>query len=133
MKYSREYKFERIDQPPKPYNEEKRKRSSNVEYFAKRLTDYDPASNNGNWQGISGTGVDMKPYFRDMNPWIQSAKFDKDAAFIKLWVPELKDVVPKDIHRWNEMCKEVHNKDVKYPCPMVDYAEQKRKMLELYT
>ena len=30
IKYSREYKFERIDQPPKPYNEEKRKRSSNV-------------------------------------------------------------------------------------------------------
>ena len=24
MKYSREYKYERIDQPPKPYNEEKK-------------------------------------------------------------------------------------------------------------
>ena len=59
------------------------------QYFAQQLTDYDLASNNGNWQGISGTGVDMKPYLRDMNPWIQSAKFDKEAEYIKKWVPEL--------------------------------------------
>ena len=36
------------------------------------LADYDPASNNGNWQAISGTGVDMKPYFRTMSPLIQA-------------------------------------------------------------
>lgn len=101
-------------------------------YFAQQLRDYDPASNNGNWQGISGTGVDMKPYFRDMNPWIQGAKFDKDGAFIKKWVPELKDVQSKDIHRWNETCEENRKRGIKYPCPMVDYAEQKEKMLRLY-
>ena len=66
-------------------------------YFAQNLTDYDVASNNGNWQGISGTGVDMKPYFRDMNPWIQSSKFDKDAKYIKKWVPELENV-PLEIY-----------------------------------
>jgi len=101
-------------------------------YFAQRLTDYDPASNNGNWQGISGTGVDMKPYFRDMNPWIQSAKFDRDAEFIKRWVPELKDVEAREIHRWNEFCKENGGKDV-YAKPIVDYDEQKVKMLKMYT
>jgi deoxyribodipyrimidine photo-lyase len=101
-------------------------------YFAQQLTDYDIASNNGNWQGISGTGVDMKPYFRDMNPYIQSLKFDKNAEFIKFWVPELVDVLPRDIHKWNEVCNNPEYKDIHYPKPIVDYYEQKEKMLALY-
>ena len=102
------------------------------QYFAQQLTDYDIASNNGNWQGISGTGVDMKPYFRDMNPWIQSSKFDKDAKYIKKWVPELENVNASDIHMWDEKHKLEKYKDVKYPKPIVDYYSQKEKMLEMY-
>ena len=101
-------------------------------YFAQQLTDYDIASNNGNWQGISGTGVDMKPYFRDMNPWIQSNKFDKDAKYIKKWVPELENVNASDIHMWDEKHKLEKYKYVKYPKPIVDYYSQKEKMLEMY-
>ena len=101
-------------------------------YFAQKLTDYDLASNNGNWQGISGTGVDMKPYFRDMNPWIQSEKFDKLAEYIKKWVPELNDVSPQDIHKWDEMCENPKYKSIKYPQPIVNYHQQKMKMLEFY-
>lgn len=101
-------------------------------YFAQKLTDYDIASNNGNWQGISGTGVDMKPYFRDMNPWIQQDKFDKNAEFIKRWVPELKDVDPKDIHQWMTAHSDPKYKDVKYPKPIVDYYQQKELMLKMY-
>ena len=99
-------------------------------YFAQQLTDYDIASNNGNWQGISGTGVDMKPYFRDMNPWIQSAKFDKDAKYIKKWVPELEDVSPHDIHKWYE--KADNHKTISYPKPMIDYFAQKDEMMKMY-
>jgi deoxyribodipyrimidine photo-lyase len=102
------------------------------QYFAQKLTDYDPASNNGNWQGISGTGVDMKPYFRDMNPWIQSAKFDQDAVFIKKWVPELVEVLPKDIHKWNIAHTLEKYKEIKYHKPIVDYDEQKEKMMAMY-
>jgi deoxyribodipyrimidine photo-lyase len=101
-------------------------------YFAQRLTDYDLASNNGNWQGISGTGVDMKPYFRDMNPWIQQQKHDVDAEFIKKWVPELAEVDTRDIHRWNISCEDPNYQKVNYPKPMVDYDEQKPKMLSMY-
>ena len=101
-------------------------------YFAQKLTDYDLASNNGNWQGISGTGVDMKPYFRDMNPWIQSEKFDKLAEYIKKWVPELNDVAPQDIHKWDEMCETPKYKNINYPKPIVNYHQQKIKMLEFY-
>ena len=96
------------------------------------MTDYDPASNNGNWQGISGTGVDMKPYYRDMNPWIQSAKFDKGAEFIKRWVPELSTVDPRDIHKWSIACDYEKYRDIKYPHPMVDYDAQKPLMLQMY-
>jgi len=101
-------------------------------YFAQQLTDYDIASNNGNWQGISGTGVDMKPYFRDMNPYIQSVKFDKNAEFIKKWIPELAGVTPGDIHKWNESWSKAEYEDIKYPKPIVDYYDQKEKMLALY-
>lgn len=100
-------------------------------YFAQKLTDYDIASNNGNWQGISGTGVDMKPYFRDMNPWIQSSKFDKNAEYIKKWIPELEQVSPNDIHQWFQ--KYTNYPDISYPKPMVDYYEQKKKMLDMYS
>lgn len=100
------------------------------QYFAKKLTDYDLASNNGNWQGISGTGVDMKPYFRDMNPYIQTRKFDSDAEYVKKWVPELADVPATDIHNWFKT-HEKHKSSL-YPKPMVDYDVQKEKMLELY-
>lgn len=99
-------------------------------YFATQLTDYDLASNNGNWQGISGTGVDMKPYFRDMNPWLQSKKFDNDTSYIKKWVPELQSVKPSDIHEWHTTYKKYT--DVKYPPPIVDYFKRKDKMISMY-
>lgn len=102
------------------------------QYFATQLTDYDIASNNGNWQGISGTGVDMKPYFRDLNPWIQSHKFDVGAEYIKKWVPELSTVSSADIHKWDIMCENPKYKDIKYPKPIVDYDDQKVKMLAMY-
>lgn len=101
-------------------------------YFAQKLTDYDIASNNGNWQGISGTGVDMKPYFRDMNPWIQSVKFDREAEYIQRWVPELKDIPARDIHTWYESYR-TYTQVTGYPKPMVNYYEQKKKMLEMYS
>ena len=102
------------------------------QYFAQQLTDYDIASNNGNWQGISGTGVDMKPYFRDMNPWIQSYKYDIRSEYIKKWVPELAYVDPSDIHKWDTMCENPKYKHIKYPKPIVNYDEQKVKMLAMY-
>jgi deoxyribodipyrimidine photo-lyase len=101
-------------------------------FFARNLTDYDIASNNGNWQAIVGGGVYSSPYFRIMKPWIQSAEYDPDAEFIKKWVPELSNVSPRDIHRWNETWQKPENKKVDYPRPMIDYEEQKEKCLDLY-
>jgi deoxyribodipyrimidine photo-lyase len=102
------------------------------QYFAKHLVDYDVASNNGNWQWISGTGVDSMPYFRVFNPWTQSEKFDADGIYIKKWVPELKNVDPKDLHNWNESCFLQKYERIRYTKPIVDFDEQRKRFLELY-
>jgi deoxyribodipyrimidine photo-lyase len=57
-------------------------------YFARKLLDYELASNNGGWQWAAGTGTDAQPYFRIFNPESQTDKFDKELTYIKKWVPE---------------------------------------------
>lgn len=91
------------------------------QYFAKHLIDYDPASNNGNWQWIASTGVDSQPYFRMFNPWLQHKKFDKDCAYVKRWIPELSDVPARDILKWYDK----HSEYNVYIAPIVDYDIQK--------
>jgi deoxyribodipyrimidine photo-lyase len=56
-------------------------------YFATKLVDYDPASNNGGWQWSSSTGTDAQPYFRIFNPDLQIKKYDKNYEYIKRWNP----------------------------------------------
>ncbi len=68
-------------------------------HFGKYLIDYDPALNNGNWQWGASTGCDAQPYFRVFNPWRQQARFDPDATYIKKWIPELKNLTAKEIHK----------------------------------
>ena len=89
------------------------------QYFAQKLTDYDPALNNGNWQWAASTGADAQPYFRIFNPWLQQKKFDPECIYIKKWVPELRDLSIEKIHTYYK------NKDQiikNYPLPIVDYA-----------
>ena len=57
-------------------------------YFAKKLIDFDLASNNGGWQWAAGCGTDAAPYFRIFNPAAQQKKFDPDEQYIRQWVPE---------------------------------------------
>jgi deoxyribodipyrimidine photo-lyase len=57
-------------------------------YFAKKLLDFELASNNGGWQWAAGSGCDAAPYFRVFNPELQTKKFDPDHKYIKKWIPE---------------------------------------------
>lgn len=67
-------------------------------YFAKKLLDFELASNNGGWQWAAGSGVDAAPYFRIFNPHNQITKFDKNYTYIKKWVPEFgTSKYPKEI------------------------------------
>ena len=99
-------------------------------YFARMLIDYDPAANNGNWQWVAGSGADSQPYFRIFNPWSQSEKHDKDATFIKKWIPELEDVDAKYIHNWDVFHSQYPAID--YNKPIVDYSLMREKALALY-
>jgi deoxyribodipyrimidine photo-lyase len=54
-------------------------------YFARKLLDYELASNNGGWQWAAGTGTDAQPYFRIFNPYSQTEKFDKNRTYISRW------------------------------------------------
>lgn len=100
------------------------------QYFSQKLTDYDPASNQLNWQWTASSGPDSQPFFRIFNPWLQQIEYDPNCEYIKKWIPELKDVPIKDIHNWNETW--INYEDIKYPKPMVDYVVQKNKALDMY-
>ena len=100
-------------------------------YFAQTLVDYDPCVNNGNWQWIASVGVDTKPSKqRIFNPALQSMKYDREAQYIKHWIPELKFVSAKDIHNWSESHTKYIN--IQYEVPIVDYKRQRDKSIELY-
>ena len=99
-------------------------------YFASMLTDYDPASNNGNWQWIMGGGADSQPFYRIFNPWLQTEEYDPSCIYIKTWIPELKDVPSKDILKWETTW--MNYKDTGYPKPICNYVEQKEKALQVY-
>lgn len=81
-------------------------------YFAKKLLDFELASNNGGWQWAAGSGVDAAPYFRVFNPRLQTEKFDPEFKYIRQWVPE---------YGTNA-----------YPKPIVDHAFAKERCLNAY-
>jgi deoxyribodipyrimidine photo-lyase len=100
-------------------------------FFATKLTDYDPASNNGNIQWISGSGADSQQYMRIFNPFTQAKEHDENCEYIKTWVPELKNVDNNIILNWETEWEK--NKNIKYPKPIVNYSEQRKKALEMYS
>ncbi len=86
-------------------------------YFAKKLSDFDLAANNGGWQWAAGSGCDAAPYFRIFNPYLQTQKFDPELKYIRKWVPEfegfnyVQPIVAHDVAR--KRCLEVYSKALK--------------------
>jgi deoxyribodipyrimidine photo-lyase len=81
-------------------------------WFARKLLDFDLASNNGGWQWAAGCGTDAAPYFRVFNPVNQQEKFDKDYEYIKRWIPEFGTA--------------------KYPKSIVDHKFARERCLKTY-
>lgn len=106
-----------------------------AKYFYTRLIDADPFSNSAGWQWAAGIGVDSAPYFRaPFNPFLQSKRFDKDAVYIKRWVPELADVKSEHIHRWNEeKIRAIYKDKTIYPAPIVDQKERSKESMKIWT
>ena len=98
-------------------------------WFLDTLVDADLASNSASWQWVAGCGADAAPYFRIFNPILQGEKFDPKGDYIKRWVPELKSVPAKWVHKpW--MAPVGLAKD--YPEPIVDHLEARNKALLYY-
>ena len=81
-------------------------------YFARKLLDYDLASNNGGWQWAAGCGTDAAPYFRIFSPDAQQKKFDPELVYIRKWVPEVNDM--------------------NYPRPVVEHRSARDRCLSVY-
>ena len=110
-------------------------------YFMQRLIDGDLASNNGGWQWSASTGTDAAPYFRIMNPITQSHRYDKDARFIKEWLPELAHLPAKaahDPHAADPKSKpRAHAEDslfesLNYPEPIADHKEAREHAINTF-
>jgi deoxyribodipyrimidine photo-lyase len=81
-------------------------------YFAKKLLDFDLASNNGGWQWAMGGGTDAAPYFRIFSPMEQQRKFDPDYKYVRKYVKEFGTPM--------------------YPKPIVDHKEARERCLKVY-
>jgi len=92
-------------------------------WFRERLVDYDPASNEGNWQWIAGTGTDHVDV-RIFDPVAQAAKYDGDADFVKEHVPELRDVPAEQVIEWPTLSAAERDRLApEYPDPIVGRNE----------
>lgn len=97
-------------------------------HFMQKLVDGEIAANNGGWQWNAGTGADAAPHFRVQNPWLQSERFDPEGAFIKQWLPELRDVPAAKLHKPPHGLKIAKS----YPLPMVDHGAEREKAIEMF-
>lgn len=97
-------------------------------YFARQLIDWDLAANNGGWQWAASTGTDAVPYFRIFNPYSQSKRFDPEGEFIRHWVPELKHLDAKQIHR-PPVDKMNLLTESSYPQPIIDLKAARERVL----
>ena len=106
-------------------------------WFRDTLVDADPASNAANWQWVAGSGADASPFFRIFNPVLQGEKFDPEGRYVREFVPELKDLDNKYIHRPFEAPSDVLGKagitlGDQYPHPIVDHAAARNRALEAH-
>jgi len=101
-------------------------------YFRNCLLDYSPANNVAGWQWVAGCGADAAPYFRIFNPILQGEKFDKDGEYVKKWLPELKNLSKKFIHKPWEFNDENFKLGRDYPYPIVKHEEARVKALNAF-
>ena len=97
-------------------------------WFWDTLVDADLANNSANWQWVAGCGADAAPFFRIFNPVLQGEKFDPRGDYVRRFVPELKAVPDKFVHKpWA-----APQPPRGYPAPIVDLAEGRDRALAAF-
>ncbi len=99
------------------------------------LVEDDAALATGNWQWIAGVGADMAQYPRIYNPERQRRRYDPAGAYVRQWVPELRNV-PVDVWHGRTQATPQLALDLyagaEYPAPAVDHAVAARSFLRRY-
>lgn len=108
-----------------------------AKWFWDTLVDADLANNSLGWQWIAGCGADAAPYFRIFNPVQQGERYDPKGEYVRKWIPELRGLPDKWIHRpWEAPAEVLKKAGVElgktYPHPIVDHGEAREKALEAY-
>jgi deoxyribodipyrimidine photo-lyase len=106
-------------------------------WFEDTLVDADLANNIFGWQWTAGCGADAAPYFRIFNPVSQGTRFDNDGAYVRRWVPELRHLAARWIHKPWEAPEEVLSSagvilGENYPRPLVDLQQSRKRALEAW-
>ncbi len=107
------------------------------DWFWDTLLDADLANNAASWQWVAGSGADAAPYFRIFNPVLQGEKFDPDGAYVRHYVPELKNLPPRILHApWLAKPLELQSAGVKlgqtYPNPIVEHDFARDRALSAF-
>jgi deoxyribodipyrimidine photo-lyase len=90
-------------------------------HFLDLLVDGDIVNNQLNWQWVAGTGTDTRPH-RVLNPVLQGKRFDPRGAYVRRWVPELREVEDRFVHEpWR--LPEERRAGLGYPPPLIDLAD----------
>jgi deoxyribodipyrimidine photo-lyase len=106
-------------------------------WFRDCLVDADLANNCAGWQWIAGCGADAAPYFRIFNPVTQGKRFDPDGAYVRHYVPELRNLSAEYIHAPWEAPQHVLNDagvrlDTTYPAPILDHKVARQEALAAF-
>lgn len=88
-----------------------------AEYFESLLIDYDPCSNYGNWNYVAGVGSDPRED-RYFNIPSQVRKYDPEGAYMKHWLPELREASTG--YLMNPFTSDPPNTSSDYPRPCID-------------
>ncbi len=105
-----------------------------AEWFWDTLLDADLANNSASWQWVAGSGADASPYYRIFNPVLQGEKFDAEGEYVRRWVPELREVPNRWIHKpWEAPKNHLPiTLGKEYPLPIVDHAQARQIALMTY-
>ncbi len=105
-------------------------------WFADHLIDYDPANNAASWQWVAGCGTDSAPYFRIMNPVLQSQRYDPMARYIRRFLPELSALPDVQVHTLGRCSiskgSALPYRAMDYPEPCVDLTASREAALKRY-
>ncbi|KAH8701314.1 FAD binding domain of DNA photolyase-domain-containing protein [Phaeosphaeriaceae sp. PMI808] len=107
-----------------------------AEVFEEWLIDHEAACNIGNWQWLSCTAF-FAQYYRCYSPVAFPAKWDREGAFVRRYVPELKEFDSKFIYEpWKATIADQKRWGCRvggdgagglkaYPKPMFDFAKRR--------